>query len=310
MHLFHPLTIGNIRLSNRIVMTATSSGHASVDGFMHDDLCAYYVERARGGVGLVIFEPVYVVAPDTAQPHVGLYDDVLIPSFRQCVHSLHDHGTHVLVMLDQPLTVVGLAEDSLRAVADAWIAAAMRVHATGADGLMLSCADGGPFDQLISQTMQPHSDTYGHRNTSRIQLLLEVVEGITKRLGKRLIISVRINVGESSTSGLSLQDARVIAKRLAGAGVRLLEIGCETDGNTPLARFPGWCVPLAAAIKSVVDVPVMVGGLLADPELADSVIADGSADLVALGESLRAEPRWPLYAHSVLIEQNDENEQQ
>lgn len=308
MHLFHPLTIGNIRLSNRIVMTATSSGHASVDGFMHDELCAYYVERARGGVGLVVFEPVYVIAPDMPQPHVGLYDDVLVPSFRQCVHALHQHGAHVLVMLDQPLPVTNLAEDGLRAVADAWIAAAMRVYATGADGLMLSCADGGPFDQLISRAAQSHNDTHGNRNNSRTQLLLEVIEGITKRLGKRLIVSVRINVGESSTSGLSLQDARVIAKRLVGAGVRLLEVSCESGSDVPLARFPGWCVPLAAAVKAVVDVPVMVGGLLADPELADSVVADGSADLVALGESLRAEPRWPQYAHSVLIEQNDGDE--
>jgi 2,4-dienoyl-CoA reductase-like NADH-dependent reductase (Old Yellow Enzyme family) len=54
----------------------------------------------------------------------------------------------------------------------------------------------------------------------------------------------------------------------------------------------------------------MVGGLLADPELADSVIADGSADLVALGESLRAEPRWPHYAQSVLFDQENENEPQ
>lgn len=290
-------------------MTATSSGHASVDGFMHDDLCAYYVERARGGVGLVVFEPVYVIAPDTAQSHVGLYNDVLVPSFRQCVHALHHHGAHVLVMLDQPLSVTDLTEDSLRSVADAWIAAAMRVHATGADGLMLSCADGGPFDQLISRTAQSRNDTYGSRNSSRTQLLLEVIEGITKRLGKRLVISVRINVGESSTSGLSLQDARVIAKRLAGAGVRLLEVSCESGGDVPLARFPGWCVPLAAAIKAVVDVPVMVGGLLADPELADSVVADGSADLVALGESLRAEPRWPQYAHSILVEQSGDGQQ-
>ena len=299
MHLFHPLTIGSVRLSNRIVMTATSSGHASVDGFMHDDLCAYYAERARGGVGLVIPEPVYVVAPEVTRPHIGLYDDVLVPSFRQCVHAMHQHGAHVLVMLDQPLSIIGLAQDNLRTIADAWVAAATRVHATGADGVMLSCADGGPFDQLISRTTQSRNDTYSNRNSGRTQLLLEVIEGITQRLGKRLIIGVRINVGESSASGLSLQDARVIATRLAGAGVRLLEVSCESGGDVPLARFPGWCVPLAAAIKAVVDVPVMVGGLLADPELADSVVADGSADLVALGESLRAEPRWPHYAHSV-----------
>jgi 2,4-dienoyl-CoA reductase-like NADH-dependent reductase (Old Yellow Enzyme family) len=291
-------------------MTAMRSGHASADGFMNDELCAYYGERAKGGVGLVVLEPVHVTAPETARPHLGLYDDVLIPSFRQCVSILHQHDTRVLVMLDQVMPVADATADELRVLADTWVAAATRVHATGADGLMLSCADGGPFDQLISRTTNHRSDMYGGNNNGRTQLLLKVIEDITKRLGKRLIIGVRLNVGESQTGGLSLQDARVIAKRLAGAGVRLLEIGCETDSDTPLARFPGWCVPLAAAIKAVVDVPIMVGGLLADPELSDSVIADGSADLVALGESLRAEPRWPHYAQSVLFDQENENEPQ
>jgi 2,4-dienoyl-CoA reductase-like NADH-dependent reductase (Old Yellow Enzyme family) len=307
MHLFHPLTVGNIRVPNRIAMTAMRSGHASADGFMNDDLCAYYGERAKGGVGLVVLEPVHVIAPEIAQPHLGLYDDALIPSFRHCVDTVHQHDTRVLVMLDQALPVIDMAADDLRMLADAWTEAAMRVHATGADGVMLSCADGGPFDQLISRTVNRRTDAYGGNN-GRTQLLLEVIEDITNRSGKRMIIGVRLNVGESVAGGLSLQDARVIAKRLAGAGVRLLEIGCETDGDTPLARFPGWCVPLAAAIKAVVDVPIMVGGLLADPELADSVIADGSADLVALGESLRAEPRWPHYAHSVLFDREQENE--
>ena len=67
-----------------------------------------------------------------------------------------------------------------------------------------------------------------------------------------------------------------------------------------MARFPGWRVPLAEGIKSVVEVPVMVGGQLNDPLLANSVVRDGSADLIAIGEWLKLEPNWPRRAWAAL----------
>jgi 2,4-dienoyl-CoA reductase-like NADH-dependent reductase (Old Yellow Enzyme family) len=99
---------------------------------------------------------------------------------------------------------------------------------------------------------------------------------------------------------LSLQDARLLATRLASAGVQLLEIQAQTASDTPIARFPGWCVPMAAGIKAVVNIPVLVGGLLDDAELADSVIRDGSADLISVGARMRVEPDWPHQARAIL----------
>jgi 2,4-dienoyl-CoA reductase-like NADH-dependent reductase (Old Yellow Enzyme family) len=92
----------------------------------------------------------------------------------------------------------------------------------------------------------------------RSQLLREVVEGIDRCLGSQFIVGVRLNAEEFTPGGLSLQDARLLATRLASAGVRLLEIHAQTASNTPIARFPGWCVPMAAGIKAVVD-SAMVG---------------------------------------------------
>jgi 2,4-dienoyl-CoA reductase-like NADH-dependent reductase (Old Yellow Enzyme family) len=130
--------------------------------------------------------------------------------------------------------------------------------------------------------------------------LREVVEGIDRWLGSQFIVGVRLNAEEFTPGGLSLQDTRLLATRLASAGVRLLEIQAQTASDTPIARFPGWCVPMAAGIKAVVDIPVMVGGLLDDAELADSVIRDGGADLISIGARLRVEPDWPHTAHTHL----------
>ena len=102
-------------------------------------------------------------------------------------------------------------------------------------------------------------------------------------MGSRFVVGIRLNVEEFAPGGLTLQDARVIAKRLIAAGVKLLEVSAEAKGNVPVAQFPGWRVPLAAGIKAVVDVPVIVGALSDDVLLADSVIREGSADPSTLG---------------------------
>ncbi|GAB4108634.1 MAG: NADH:flavin oxidoreductase [Roseiflexaceae bacterium] len=300
MHLFRPLTLGRYQIPNRIAMTALPSGYATPDGFISAAFSAYYEERARNGAGLLVLEATCALPPPEGEPHVGLYADAYVPNLRQCVRAIDQHGAVVLVTIDQQLDALDRSPAELEALAEAWVAAAWRVHAAGAAGVMFSSADSGPFDQLLSPQSNRRTDAYGGSPNNRMRLLLEVIERVARRMGDRLVIGVRLNVGEFTSAGLTTQDARVIAKRLVGTGVGLLEISSEVRGDAPVARFPGWRVPLAQSIKAVVDVPVMVGGLLADAELADSVIRDGSVDLVALGESLRAEPRWPQYARHAL----------
>jgi len=293
--------LGRVRLPNRLVYNAQPSGCATPDGFVGLDLATYYLARAQGGASLLVLEPTYVLPPrDGATPHLGLYADAQVPDLHHCVNELHDAGAAVLVMLDQPLWTPQLTERELREIGEAFITAAWRVRASGADGIMLSTVDGGPFEQLISPLRNRRVDRYGGSVVGRSQLLREVVEGIDRWLGSQFIVGVRLNAEEFTPGGLSLQDTRLLATRLASAGVQLLEIQAQTASDTPIARFPGWCVPMAAGIKAVVDIPVMVGGLLDDAELADSVIRDGGADLISIGARLRVEPDWPATAHTHL----------
>jgi 2,4-dienoyl-CoA reductase-like NADH-dependent reductase (Old Yellow Enzyme family) len=293
--------LGHIRLLNRLVYNAQPSGCATPDGFVGPDLAAYYLARAQGGASLMVLEPTFVLPPrDHATPHLGLYDDAQVPDLHHCVHALHDAGAAVLVMLDQPLWTPQLPERELHEIGEAFITAAWRVRASGADGIMLSTVDGGPFEQLISPLRNQRRDGYGGSVSGRSQLLREVAEGIERWIGSQFIVGVRLNAEEFTPGGLSLQDARLLATRLASAGVRLLEIQAQPASDMPVAHFPGWCVPMAAGIKAVVDIPVMVGGLLDDAELADSVIRDGGADLIAVGARMRVTPDWPYHAHTIL----------
>lgn len=300
-NLFSPMMIGHTRLPNRLALNALPSGCAGLDGFVSADLASFYVRRAQGGVGLVVIEPTYVLPPrDGATPHVGLYADAQVPDLYHTLSAIRKAGAVVLVMLDQPLWIARLSPAEISEVGEAFISAAWRAHAAGAHGVMLTTADGGPFEQLVSPLRNQRTDVYGGSLTGRLQLLDDVVEGIERWLGSGFVIGVRLNVEEFTSGGLSLQDARVIATRLVRAGVKLLEISAARASEAPVARFPGWQVPLASGMKAVVDIPVMVGGLLDDPQLADSVVREGSADIVAVGERLLLEPDWPRSAWAAL----------
>jgi len=302
LKLFSPITLGHTRISNRLALNALPSGCAVPGGFITSDLARYYLRVAQGGAGLLVLEPTCALPPlDRATPHVGLYADAQVSDLHHCIGALLHTGATVLVMLDQPLAIAGLSAAENREVGEAFIAAAWRALAAGAHGIMLSAADDGPFAQLLSPLRNTRTDEHGGSATNRLRLLPDVVEGINRWMGHQFVVGVRLNVEEFAPGGLSLQDARMIATRLVSAGARLIEASAETAGDAPVARFPGWRVPLAAGIKNVVDVPVMVGGLLDDPDLADGVIREGSADIVTVGERLRDDPDWPRAARDTLM---------
>ena len=96
MHtLFSPIRVGHIRLKNRLALQALPSGFALHEGFVSADCAGGYLRRAQSGVGLVIFEPTYVLPPrDQLAPHLGLYADAHVPGFRQCIDALHMAGSY------------------------------------------------------------------------------------------------------------------------------------------------------------------------------------------------------------------------
>jgi NADPH2 dehydrogenase len=300
MHLFKSLVIGGVRLPNRIALTALPSGQASLDGFVDTAVSHYYIERARGGVGLLVMEAARPLPVPVGQPHIGLYNDTQVLGLRSCIAAIHAAGAAALVLIDQHVAVGQPENVPLGPLCQAWIEAAWRAHAAGADGVMLNASLPSPFGQLLSAIHNRRTDGYSGDLPGRLRLLLVVVEELRRRFGVRMLIAVRLPVGEFVPGGLPLHDARVAAKRLSAAGVGLIEISAEVPANATIAQFPGWLVPLAAKLRSVVDIPVMVGGLLGDAILANDAIREGSADIVALGPTLRDNPRWPEQARTHL----------
>ncbi len=304
-HLFSPLTIAHKKLPNRIVMGSGATGLAMTDGFVNDALLNYYVRRAHGGVGLIVTEPVRVVPPAASgiHAHIGLYDDAFVPQLRFLVQAVHSKGARLIVMLDEPCAAAEMNARELHTLAERFVQAAWRALAADCDGVMLSAADGGVLHTIISPHLNRRFDVYGGTLTERLRLPLQIIEGIHAWLGNRLIVGFRLIAHDFTTDGITLHDARVIARRVITAGVNLIDVTVDDHNTTvPVARFPGWTVPLADSIKRVVpEVPVMCSGLLGEPYLADSVIRDGSADLIMLRQTLRTHPDWPQTAYTTLV---------
>ena len=297
--LFSPLRIGGLELPNRIAMAPLPTGLARADGFVTPELVAYYKLRAQGGVGLVVSEALQVVPPPNGPgvAHLGAYADAFVPGLRSLVAACHAHGARVLLTLDAPAPPAPLATSDLFPLIDAYIVAAWRALCAEADGIMLTAADGGLLHSMLSPLSNQRADAYGPGLDGRVRMPLEIIEGVRHRLGSRLIIGFRMLADEFTPGGATLQDARVVAKRVTAGGVRLLDIAAPT-ASPQVASFPGWAVPLANSIKRVTDVPVIGSGLLGDALLADSVVRDGSIDIVMLDGSLRADPAWPRAARA------------
>lgn len=296
--LFSPLTIGGCELPNRIVMAPLPSGLAAADGFVGPELVEHYARRARGGVALIVTEPLLALPPpDPAARHLGVYSDLFVPGLRRLVAATHAHGAGVLLALDAPAAPPGAC--NLPEVIEAFLLAAWRAHCAGADGLMFTAADGGLLQSLLSPLTNHRKDEYGGDLGGRLRAALAIVEGVRGWLGRRTLLGFRLIADELTPGGLGLQDARVVVKRLTAAGVHLIDAAPPVSAPS-VARFPGWAIPLASSIRRITDVPVIGSGLIDDPLLADSVVRDGSVDLVMLGRALQRDPDWPRAARARL----------
>jgi 2,4-dienoyl-CoA reductase-like NADH-dependent reductase (Old Yellow Enzyme family) len=310
-HLFSPLRIGRLELRNRIVMSPMPSGFANESGFINERLVEYYRQRAAGGVSLIITEPLLVITPGSSAPlhHLALYHDYFIPRLREICTAAHQFGARLLVTLDA--LAAGNQHLPPHQIAEAFSAAAWRALTAGCDGFMLSAADGGILHSLLSPLRAATTPAIAPANHDRLRLPLLIIDAIRDWPGKHSLIGFRLIAEEFAPGGLTLQDTRLIARRLTTAGIRLLDITVDRETAVPLARFPGWAIPLAGSIKRTVsDVPIIGSGQLSDPLVADGSIRDGSVDLVMLGAALRSRPDWPRLAYARLwsdMSHNDAN---
>lgn len=311
--LFKDISIGNLTIPNRVVMPPMTTRFASDEGYVTDQTRNYYRERARGGPGLIIFESTYPCEKHP-QRHV-LVDDSYIEGLRSVVETVHAEGTNIALQMNphrassdkvEPLApspletpsgdaVPEISTDRIETLVTEFAEGAARAKRAGFDGLEIHSASGYLIHQFYSPKTNQRTDKYGGSVENRTRFAREILAAVRDQVGPDFPVWFRIPGHEFLEGGLDAPEARRVAKQLEAADSDALHVTAGHNWNSKHIVISGrdkrgTYADLAANIRRAVDVPVMVVGRINDPEVANDIIADGKADLTAMGRAHIADP--------------------
>lgn len=336
--LFSPARFGGLEVPNRVVFAATSSELGDADGFLGDAGIEYYVERARGGVGLIVVEATYVEKEGVRLvKNVMVHDDRYIPQLRKLTDAVHREGARIALQLahggreavqkvsgsvplapsaipsqfigfDRGVVPKQLTIPEIERIVQRFVDAAVRAKKAGFDAVELHGAHGYLISQFFSPSANHRTDRYGGDVAGRARFCVEIVQGIRRTLGDYPVI-VRMNGSDYSPGGLELDDACRIAELLEEAGADALSVSGGVHSSRPYRIIPGMAVERncfsaeTAAIRRTVSIPIMCVGRIKTPEMAEEILARGDADFICLSRALLADPAFAAKAREGVPEQ-------
>ncbi len=324
--LFSSITIHSLTLKNRIVMPPMCTNLATIGGAVTERMIDYYTARALGGVGLINVEFAYVRADGKVFEHMlGIYDDKLIPGLQRLTEAVHQGGAKIFIQLahggrrahseitgtvpvaPSPIprlngeTPHELSKEEIEDLIQDFILGARRAQKAGFDGVMIHMAHGYLLQQFLSPLSNKRKDEYGGELEGRARFPVEVLKSIRKEVGADYPISCRLCGDEFIKGGFDLSQSIRVAKMLEANGANALEISAGTHETGYIIAAPpyysmGFLAPLSAAIKKEVNIPVGIVGRIHTPAVAEQILQEGKADLIAIGRGLIADPEWPKKA--------------
>lgn len=320
-NLFSPYQIKDLQLKNRIVMPPMCQYSVTKkDGIPTDWHYVHYVSRAIGGTGLIIIE-MTDVEPDgrITDYDLGLWSDEHIPAFQKIIEGCHEHGAKVGIQIahagrkaqdaevpvapssipfsEEFKTPRELTTDEVKAMVEKFRLAARRAVKAGVDTVEIHGAHGYLIHQFQSPLTNKRIDEYGK---DLAKFGVEVIQAVKSELPANMPLTFRISAVEYVEGGYGIDYAIELVKRYKEAGVDLFHISSGGEGPIGSGGKPGihaaYQVPYARKIKEACDVPVIAVGRLEEPHLANAVIGNGDADLVAIGRGMLRNPHWALEA--------------
>jgi len=325
--LFQPISLNSLKLKNRILMPTLDPGFAGEGGKVNQRLIDYFVRRARGGVSFIM------VGPAVFDPRgVGgtfeyrLYLDGVLEGLSRLVEAIHHCGVPVGLQLHHagrqanPLLIEGsavapsaipcpvrkttpraLTIPEIEGIVNQYGIYARKVKEIGFDAVEIHGSHGYLIAEFLSPFANSRTDQYGGSLANRTRFAQEVIREVRRSIGNRFPVLFRIAGEEHVPGGLTKEETPLIAKLVEDAGVDAIDVSAgnywTAEWIVPPMTLPQGCnVPAAEAIKRKVGIPVVVAGRINGPELAEQILKEGKADIIAMARGLVADPDLPQKA--------------
>ncbi|MBV9671770.1 MAG: FAD-dependent oxidoreductase [Verrucomicrobia bacterium] len=322
--LFSPFRIRGVELRNRFVFQPHFTALGTLNGQPSDAHVAYHEERARGGVGLIIFESQAIHwSGKMSRRFVNAWDPAVIPFLRNITDAVHSHNTKIFsqlthgghTSLEHPPHIMwaptqmpepsshfstkAMDENDIRAVIDGFAISARNAVQAGFDGIEVKVAHDGLLRSFASPFFNRRNDQYGGSFENRMRLSLEVIEAIKKQTGDTFPVGVRICLNEFTTFGYDLDYGLRMAETLENSG--LVDYFNSDAGSfssywmeiPPAAVASADFQKLNAGLKHGSRIPVIAFGRISPPQRGEDILQAGEADLIGMARQLITDPETP-----------------
>ncbi|WP_216936580.1 MULTISPECIES: NADPH-dependent 2,4-dienoyl-CoA reductase [unclassified Acinetobacter] len=316
-NILKPLHLGFTTIKNRVVM---GSMHTGLEDrfYNYPKLAAYFGERAKGGVGLLITGGISPNRQGWLLPAGGTMNTLGdIAPHRLVTHAVHKHGAKILLQIlhagrygYQPFVVSAspikspispfkpreMSDKQILNTIQDYVKTASIAKKAGYDGVEIMGSEGYLLNQFLSRHVNQRTDRWGGPIENRMRFAVEIVKAIREEIGEKFIICFRLSLLDLVHDGNTMQEVITVAKALEKAGITLLNTGIGWHEariptivtSVPRAAF----VDYTAEVKKHVSVPVIASNRINMPDTAEEILASGQADMVQMARPFLADAFW------------------
>lgn len=318
--LFESIKIKDMELKNRIVMPPMCMYSTDDNGHANDWHYIHYATRAIGGTGLIIVEATAVEKRGRiSNRDLGIWDDSHVEGLSKIVGLSKKYGAKIAIQLahagrkceveaeniiapspiaynEKYKTPIEMTKEDIKTVIKAFKEGARRALSAGFDAIEIHAAHGYLINEFLSPLSNKRNDEYGGSLENRTRFLKEIIREVRRVWPENKPLIVRVSAEDYVEGGNHPEDLAEMINLVKEEGVDLIDVSSGAVVPAPIKAYPGYQVKFAEVIKDKTGLPVIAGGLISEPEMAEEIIANNRADLVFLGRELLRNPYWPLQA--------------
>ena len=315
MNLFDTAYIGNLKVRNHFLRSATYEGRADDDGSPNDEILRIYRELAEGGIGTIITSYTYIADYEKpADNQLGIYSDELTAKYKPLTEAVHSGGSRIIMQLvhgssfrqadpdnarimgpsaiehpDSGLTPKEMTISDIKDMAELFAKAAAREKDAGFDGVQIHAAHGYQLSQWITPIFNRRTDEYGGSALNRFRIISDVYYAVREAVGADFPVWIKINSSDEVPGGITVEDFLEMGREAARIGIDAIEVSGNRwryHPETDRAYYREAAVRLA----ELIDKPVILTGGLRELSQLEEISSSSKVNLFGFARPLITDP--------------------